>query len=248
MPSPFALLHVDTGHNFSETLDFRDAFARDHGYRLVVRLVQDSIDAGTATDEKGTRASRNAIQSITLMEAIRDMKIDCAVGGARRDEEKSRAKERFFSHRDSSGKWEPRRQRPEVWRHFNGSKAAGDHFRVFPLNNWTEYDVWSYICAHDVPVPSLYFSHEREVFERDGVLYSVSPYLQMEPGEVAVKERIRFRTVGDATCTGAIRSTASTLSEVLEEVRHLDVSERAGRADDLRSEAAMEDRKCQGYF
>jgi sulfate adenylyltransferase subunit 2 len=248
MASPFALLHIDTGHNFAETLDFRDRFARDLGMRLVVRLVQDSIDSGTATEEKGTRASRNAIQSITLMEAIRDLKIDCAIGGARRDEEKSRAKERFFSHRNPAGRWKPRHQRPEVWRHFNGAKSVGDHFRVFPLSNWTEFDVWHYISAYNVPVPSLYFSHEREVFERDGVLYSVSPYLHMETGEVASKQRVRFRTVGDATCTGAICSAASNLPEVLKDVSSLRVSERATRADDRRSDAAMEDRKKQGYF
>ena len=196
MASPFALVHIDTGHNFPETLEFRDAFARDMGVRLIVRLVQDSIDSGSATEEKGTRASRNAIQSITLMESLRELKIDCAIGGARRDEEKARAKERFFSHRDAAGRWEPRHQRPEVWRHFNGSKSAGDHFRVFPLSNWTELDIWSYICRRDVPVPSLYFSHERNVFERDGVLYSQSPYLRLENGEIVKKEKVRFRTVG----------------------------------------------------
>lgn len=248
MASPFALMHIDTGHNFPETLEFRDEFVREYGQRLVVRYVQDSIDAGTATEETGLRASRNAIQSITLMEAIRELKIDCAVGGARRDEEKSRAKERFFSHRNAEGRWEPRRQRPEVWRHFNGSKQTGDHFRVFPLSNWTESDVWTYICLNDVPVPSLYFSHERLVFERDGVLYSDSPYLKRDVHEVPRMERVRFRTVGDATCTGAIYSAASTKQEILDEVRGLRVSERACRADDRRSDAAMEDRKKQGYF
>jgi len=248
MASPFPLLHVDTGHNFPETLEFRDRFAAVIGARLIVRLVQDSIDSGRAVEERGPHASRNTIQSITLMDALHELKVDCAIGGARRDEEKARAKERFFSHRDASGQWDPKNQRPEVWRHFNGAKAAGEHFRVFPLSNWTESDVWEYIRRHQAPVPSLYFAHDREVFERDGVLYACTDFLAPSESEVERRERVRFRTVGDATCTGAILSTASNVEEVIEEVRGLRVSERAGRGDDRRSDAAMEDRKRQGYF
>ncbi len=248
MPIPFPLLHIDTGHNFPETIEFRDWFAREMGVSVIVRKVQDTIDQGRATDEPGPRPSRNAIQSITLMDAVHELKIDGAIGGARRDEEKARAKERFMSHRNAIGQWDPKNQRPEVWRHLNGAKAAGEHFRVFPLSNWTEIDVWDYIHRHRVPVPSLYFSHEREVFERDGMWVARTPHTEPEPGEIVRRANVRFRTVGDATCTGAILSEASNVCEVLREVRNLRVSERAGRGDDRRSEAAMEDRKRQGYF
>jgi sulfate adenylyltransferase subunit 2 len=248
MRQPFPLLHIDTGHNFQETLDFRDRFATEMGAQLIVRKVQDTIDSGRAADETGPRASRNAIQSITLMDAIHELKIDCAIGGARRDEEKARAKERFFSARNTAGQWDPKAQRPEVWRHFNGAKAPGEHFRVFPLSNWVELDVWRYIERHQIQVPSLYFSHHREVFLRETMLYARKDFLLPEDGEEVIQERVRFRTVGDATCTGAIRSHASNLEEVIAEVQGLRVSERAGRGDDKRSDAAMEDRKRQGYF
>jgi sulfate adenylyltransferase subunit 2 len=248
MASPFPLLHVDTGHNFLETVEFRDEFANRMGMMVVVRLVQDSIDQGRAVEERGPRASRNGLQSITLMDAIHELKIDAAIGGARRDEERARAKERFFSHRDSMGQWDPKNQRPELWRHFNGNKHQGEHFRIFPLSNWTELDIWEYLLAWDVPLPRLYYAHEREVFLRDGVLYAKTGFMHPEPDETLETRVVRFRTVGDATCTGAMPSDASTLEEVLAEVRSLRVSERAGRGDDKRSDAAMEDRKKQGYF
>jgi sulfate adenylyltransferase subunit 2 len=245
---PLSLLHIDTGHNFPETLDFRDRFAHDSGYPLIVRTVQATIDAGRAIEETGPSPSRNALQSITLLDAIAELNLDCTLGGGRRDEEKARAKERIFSHRDASGRWDPRHQRPELWNLFNGSKQAGEHFRVFPLSNWTELDVWSYIAREKIALPSLYFSHVRPVFLRQGTLLALSPHLTLQPGEKALPERVRFRTVGDATCTGAIRSLAATREEVVAEVAALRQTERGTRYDDQRSETAMEDRKRQGYF
>jgi len=247
-PIPFPLLHIDTGHNFPETLAFRDELVARTGAKLIVRTVQDSIDAGRVTEETGPYASRNALQSVTLMDAIRELKLDAAIGGARRDEEKARAKERIFSHRDAFGRWEPRNQRPEIWDFYNGLKAPGEHFRVFPLSDWTETDVWSYIVAQGIPVPSLYFSHQRDVLWRDPVWLAHSPWITVMPDEEVVTKRVRFRTVGDATCTGAVESLAATSMEVLAEVQSARVTERSGRADDGRSDAAMEDRKRQGYF
>ena len=245
---PFPLLHIDTGHNFPETLVFRDQFARDFGFRLTVRSVQATIDAGRAVDETGPNASRNSLQTITLLEAIAELKLDAALGGGRRDEEKARAKERIFSHRDEFGQWDPKNQRPELWNLYNGHKKGGEHFRVFPLSNWTEQDIWSYIEREKLPLPSLYFAHEREVFLRNGALLAASPCLPLQPGETAVRERVRFRTVGDMTCTGAVRSTAATLAEIILEVAAARQTERGTRYDDRRSETAMEDRKRQGYF
>jgi sulfate adenylyltransferase subunit 2 len=245
---PFALLHIDTGHNFSETLAYRDRFARDFGYRLIVRKVQDTIAGGRAAEETGPNASRNALQSVTLLDAIAELKLDAALGGGRRDEEKARAKERIFSHRDASGRWDPKHQRPELWNLYNGRKKNGEHFRVFPLSNWTELDVWAYIEREQLPLSSLYFAHNREVFLRQGTLLAVSPYLPLQPGEQAKRERVRFRTVGDMTCTGAVRSTAATLPEIIAEVAAARQTERGTRYDDRRSETAMEDRKRAGYF
>ncbi len=246
--APFPLLHIDTGHNFSETLEFRDRFARDFGFKLIIRTVQASIDAGRATEETGPNASRNALQTVTLLDAITELRLDAALGGGRRDEEKARAKERLFSHRDEFGQWDPRNQRPELWNLHNGRKRAGEHFRVFPLSNWTELDIWAYIQREQLPLPALYFAHEREVFLRHGSLLAVSPFLPLLPGETSRRERVRFRTVGDMTCTGAIRSSASTLDEIVAEVAAARQTERGTRYDDRRSETAMEDRKRQGYF
>ena len=245
---PFPLLHIDTGHNFQEALDFRDELARRAGAKLLVARVQDSIDKGRVVEETGPRASRNALQTVTLLDAINELKIDAAFGGGRRDEEKARAKERFFSHRDVFGQWDPKNQRPELWNIFNGRKAPGEHFRIFPLSNWTELDVWQYIANEEIPLPSLYFAHRRDVFERDNVLFARNPYMQLLPGEFYTERLVRFRTVGDATCTGAVESTASTLDEIIQEVAAARTTERGTRNDDKRSEAAMEDRKKQGYF
>jgi len=245
---PFPLLHIDTGHNFQETLDYRDALARRLGAELLVARVQDSIDRGRVMEETGPRASRNALQTVTLLDAINELKIDAAFGGGRRDEEKARAKERFFSHRDLFGQWDPRNQRPELWNIFNGRKAPGEHFRVFPLSNWTELDIWQYIAQEQIPLPTLYFAHRREVFERDGVWFAKNPWMPLLPGEFCTERLIRFRTVGDATCTGAVASTAATIDEIVREVSAARTTERGTRNDDKRSEAAMEDRKKQGYF
>lgn len=245
---PFPLMHIDTGHNFQETLDFRDWLVQETGVQLIVRYVQDSIDKGRVVEETGYNASRNKLQTVTLLDAIEELKIDCAMGGGRRDEEKARAKERFFSHRDEFGQWDPKNQRPELWNLFNGRKNLGEHFRVFPISNWTEMDVWQYILLENIALPSLYFSHEREVFERDGVLYAKTPFLIMKDTEVAQKRIVRFRTIGDATCTGAIESKASSVEDIIREVAATRITERGGRADDKRSEAAMEDRKIEGYF
>ena len=246
--NPFPLLHIDTGHNFPETLNFRDQFVAEMGATLIVRLVQDSIDLGRVREETGPHTSRNALQTVTLLHAIKELGFDAAVGGARRDEEKARAKERVFSHRDHLGQWDPKNQRPEVWALYNGRKNAGEHFRVFPLSNWTELDVWQYIKAERISLPSLYFAHQREVVERGGVLLAVTPHTQPLAGERVSARTVRFRTVGDASCTGAVESGASTIEAVLREVAAARVTERAGRADDQRSDSAMEDRKRQGYF
>lgn len=245
---PFPLLHIDTGHNFPETLEFRDWLAADVGAELIVRRVQDSIDQGRAVEETGPHASRNALQTVTLLDAIAELKVDAAIGGARRDEEKARAKERVFSHRDAFGQWDPKNQRPELWNLFNGRRNPGEHFRVFPLSNWTELDVWQYIMREDMPLPTIYFSHEREVFERSGMLLARTPFVPLLPGERYERRTVRFRTVGDATCTGAIESTAVTLEAIIREIAAARVTERGGRADDQRSDAAMEDRKRLGYF
>ena len=245
---PFPLLHIDTGHNFPETLEFRDWLAADVGAELIVRRVQDSIDRGRAVEETGPHASRNALQTVTLLDAIAELKVDAAIGGARRDEEKARAKERVFSHRDVFGQWDPKNQRPELWNLFNGRRNPGEHFRVFPLSNWTELDVWQYIMRESMPLPTIYFSHEREVFERSGMLLARTPFLPLLPGERYERRTVRFRTVGDATCTGAIESTAVTLEAIIREIAAARVTERGGRADDQRSDAAMEDRKRLGYF
>jgi sulfate adenylyltransferase subunit 2 len=245
---PFPLLHIDTGHNFPETLEFRDSFVKQVEARLVVRAVQDSIDKGRAMEEKGSNASRNRLQTITLLDAIEELKLDAAFGGGRRDEEKARAKERIFSHRDEFGQWDPKNQRPELWNLFNGRKHVGEHFRVFPLSNWTEMDVWQYIAQESIDIPSIYFSHEREITQRDGMLLANSPYIVLAEGETTERRRVRCRTVGDMTCTGVVESEAATIEDIIQEVAAARVTERGGRADDKRSEAAMEDRKRQGYF
>ena len=245
---PFPLMHIDTGHNFPETISFRDSLIKKTGETLIVRYVQDSIDKGMAIEEKGANASRNGLQTITLLESLEDGKYDCALGGARRDEEKARAKERFFSHRDEFGQWDPKNQRPELWNLFNGRKNNGEHFRVFPISNWTEMDVWQYILYEKIELPSLYFSHIREVVKRDGALLSKCEYIQLKDNEIWEKKTVRCRTIGDMTCTGVSESDSSSLEEIIREVAATRVTERGGRADDKRSEAAMEDRKKEGYF
>ncbi len=245
---PFPLLHIDTGHNFQETLDFRDDLVKKTGARLLVRYVQDSIDKGRCAEEKGVNPSRNGLQTVTLLDALEELRIDAALGGGRRDEEKARAKERFFSHRDEFGQWDPKNQRPELWNLFNGRIHPGEHFRVFPLSNWTEMDIWQYIAAEQIEIPSLYFSHKRQVVDRRGILLAESPYNTLLPGEAYEPRMVRFRTVGDASCTGAVESPASTLDEIIAEVSAARQTERGTRADDRRSETAMEDRKKAGYF
>ena len=245
---PFPFVHVDTGHNFPETLKFRDEFVSQQGVQLIVGLVQDSIERGTAVEETGPNASRNPLQSVTLLETIEKESLDACLGGGRRDEEKARAKERFFSHRDAFGQWDPKNQRPELWNLFNGRKAPGENFRIFPLSNWTEMDVWQYAKIENIELPGLYFSHNREVINRNGSLLAVSEFVSPREDESPVMETVRFRTIGDATCTGAVLSSASNLDEVIAEVAASRVTERGSRADDRRSEAAMEDRKKQGYF
>lgn len=245
---PFPLMHIDTGHNFQETLDYRDKLMHDTETKLIVRYVQDTINQGRAVDEIGVNASRNKLQTVTLLDAIEELKFDCAMGGGRRDEEKARAKERFFSHRDEFGQWDPKNQRPELWNIFNGKKNMGEHFRVFPISNWTEMDVWQYILLENIPIPSLYFSHEREVINRDGTILAAGEYVALKETEKPEKRIIRFRTIGDMTCTGAVLSKATTVEEIIEEVAATRVTERGGRYDDKRSEAAMEDRKKEGYF
>lgn len=245
---PFPLVHVDTGHNFPETIKFRDDFVKRYDANLVVGSVQKSIDEGKVIEEKGFNASRNVLQTVTLLDTIEKYKFDCAIGGARRDEEKARAKERFFSHRDEFGQWDPKNQRPELWNIFNGRKHLGEHFRVFPISNWTEMDVWQYILQEKIEIPSIYLSHEREVFIRDGVIMSTSDFIEQRDTEPTKKMIVRFRTIGDATCTGAVESDADTVEKIIEEVAAARTTERGTRSDDKRSEAAMEDRKKQGYF
>ena len=245
---PFSLVHVDTGHNFKEALVYRDNLVKKYGAQLIIGSVQESIDSGRVTEEKGYNASRNVLQTVTLLDTIEKYKFDACIGGARRDEEKARAKERFFSHRDEFGQWDPKNQRPELWNIFNGKKNIGEHFRVFPISNWTEMDVWQYILHEKIEMPSLYFTHERECFVRDGVIYAHANVIPLKPTEKVEKMQVRFRTIGDISCTGAILSTANSVEEIVEEVAATRVTERGSRIDDRRSEAAMEDRKKSGYF
>jgi sulfate adenylyltransferase subunit 2 len=246
---PFPVMHVDTGHNFPEVLEYRDRTIEQLGGRLIVASVQDSIDAGRVVEETGPRASRNRLQTTTLLDALTEHGFDAAFGGARRDEERSRAKERVFSFRDDFGQWDPKRQRPELWALYNGRIRNGEHVRVFPISNWTELDVWQYIAQEGLEVPSIYYAHEREVFERDGMLYAMNPFVALIDGEQPFLTSVRYRTVGDMTCTGAVRSSALTLEEVVTEIAATRVTERGEtRADDRVTEAAMEDRKREGYF
>ena len=245
---PFPILHVDTGHNFPETIEFRDNLMEEHDLNLIVGSVEETIASGRAKEEQGPDASRNRLQIVTLLDTIQEHGFDVALGGARRDEEKARAKERFFSHRDRFGNWDPKNQRPELWNLYNGRSRKGEHFRAFPLSNWTELDVWQYIRQEELEIPSLYLAHERTMFERDGVLLPKSPYNELREDEEYVEKMVRFRTIGDMTCTGAVESTATTLDEVVAEVATTQKGERSARADDQRAEAAMEDRKREGYF
>jgi sulfate adenylyltransferase subunit 2 len=246
---PFPIMHVDTGHNFPEVIEFRDRLIESLGERLIVASVQESIDRGRVAEETGPRASRNRLQTVTLLDAIAEHGFDAAFGGARRDEERARAKERVFSFRDDFGQWEPKRQRPEVWALYNGRIRKGEHVRVFPISNWTELDVWQYIAQERLEVPSIYFAHNRQVFERDGMLYALSPHIELIEGEAPFEASVRYRTVGDMSCTGAVRSYATTLPEVVSEIAATRVTERGEtRADDRVTEAAMEDRKREGYF
>ena len=246
---PFPIMHVDTGHNFAEAIEFRDRRVAEIGERLVVASVQESIDKGRVVEETGPRASRNRLQTTTLLDAIEEHSFDAAIGGARRDEERSRAKERIFSFRDDFGQWNPRVQRPELWNLYNARVRKGEHVRVFPISNWTELDVWQYVAREQLELPGIYFAHEREVFRRDGMLYAVSPYVERMEGEDPFVTSVRFRTVGDMTCTGGVESQAGTIEKVVEEIAATRVTERGEtRADDRFSEAAMEDRKRVGYF
>jgi len=246
---PFPLMHVDTGHNFPEVIEFRDRRVAELGERLIVASVQESIDKGRAIEETGPRASRNRLQSVTLLDAIAEHGFDAAFGGARRDEERARAKERIFSFRDDFGQWDPKNQRPEIWNLYNGRIRRGEHVRVFPISNWTELDVWEYIAQEGLELPSIYFAHDREVFARDGMLYATGPHTELIEGEEPFRESVRYRTVGDMSCTGAVRSTASTLPDVVSEIAATRITERGEtRADDRATEAAMEDRKKEGYF
>ena len=248
-PFPFPLMHVDTGHNFPEAIEFRDRRVAELKERLIVASVQESIDSGRAVEETGPRASRNRLQTVTLLDAIAEHSFDAAFGGARRDEERARAKERVMSFRDDFGQWDPKNQRPELWNLYNGRIRKGEHVRVFPLSNWTELDVWEYIDSERLEVPSIYFAHEREVFERDGMLYAWREGTELIEGETVFTETVRYRTVGDMSCTGGVRSTAATLREVVSEIAATRITERGEtRADDRVSEAAMEDRKKAGYF
>lgn len=246
---PFPIMHVDTGHNFREVVEYRDRKAKELGEQLIVASVEESIRKGRVVEETGPRASRNRLQTTTLLDAIEEHRFDACIGGARRDEERARAKERIFSHRDEFGQWDPKHQRPELWALYNARLKKGEHFRVFPISNWTELDVWQYIKQEEIELPSIYFAHRREVFVRDGMLYSTASFMQQLPDERAYTETVRFRTVGDVTCTGAVRSDATTLDQVIEEVAASRLTERgATRADDRFTEAAMEDRKREGYF
>jgi sulfate adenylyltransferase subunit 2 len=246
---PFPVMHVDTGHNFPEVIAFRDKLVAQLGERLIVASVQDSIDAGRVVEETGPRASRNRLQTVTLLDALAEHGFDAAFGGARRDEEKARAKERVFSFRDDFGQWDPKSQRPELWALYNGRIRKGEGVRVFPISNWTELDVWQYIAQEQLEIPSIYFAHEREVFDRDGMVYALNEHMALMDGETPYTESVRYRTVGDMTCTGAVRSRAATLPEVVAEIAATRVTERGEtRADDRVTEAAMEDRKREGYF
>jgi sulfate adenylyltransferase subunit 2 len=246
---PFPVMHVDTGHNFPEVLEFRDRRVEELGARLVVASVQEAIDKGRVVEQKGPHASRNQLQIVPLLDAMDEHQFDAAFGGARRDEERARAKERVFSFRDDFGQWDPKNQRPELWNLYNGRIHKGEHVRVFPLSNWTELDIWQYIDEERLEIPSIYFSHARQVFERDGMLYAVSPYVELQDGERPFEAAVRYRTVGDMSCTGAVRSDAETLEQVVAEIATTRITERGEtRADDRASEAAMEDRKREGYF
>jgi len=245
---PFPLVHIDTGHNFPETMVYRDWLINELGVQLVVGSVQESIDNGRVQEESGFNASRNALQTVTLLDTIEKHKYDAAMGGARRDEEKARAKERFFSHRDEFGQWNPKNQRPELWNLFNGRKHIGEHFRVFPISNWTEMDVWQYIHQQNIPIPKLYYAHDREVIVRDGAILSTSPWLKLKPNETPEMKRVRFRTCGDMPITGAVESDADTVEKIILEVASSRKTERGTRHDDKRSETSMEDRKKSGYF
>jgi sulfate adenylyltransferase subunit 2 len=245
---PFPLIHIDTGHNFPETLVFRDQLVEKTGAQLIVGHVQDCIDAGRVVEETGPEASRNGLQTVTLLETIKKHQIDAAIGGGRRDEEKARAKERFFSHRDLFGQWDPKNQRPELWNLYNGRKHQGEQFRVFPISNWTELDVWQYIALEGIEIPSIYFAHNRRVFNRRGTWLDDNDFIQKYSDEQPDEMTVRFRTIGDATCTGAVISTASSLQEIINEVASARLTERGNRHDDKRSESAMEDRKRAGYF
>jgi sulfate adenylyltransferase subunit 2 len=246
---PFPVMHVDTGHNFSEVIEFRDSSVEKLDVNLIVASVQESIDAGRVVEDTGPRASRNRLQTTTLLDAIEQHEFDAVMGGARRDEEKARAKERFFSFRDEFGQWDPKNQRPEIWSIYNGRHRKGEHIRVFPLSNWTELDIWQYILEEDIELPTIYFAHRRQVFRRDGMLMAVTDFLQPAEGEEVFDATVRYRTVGDATCTAAVASMAASIEDVITEVAASRITERgATRADDKFSEAAMEDRKREGYF
>lgn len=245
---PFTFTHIDTGHNFDETIAFRDKLVDELGVKLIVGSVQEAINNGFSVEETGFNASRNKLQTTTLLMTIEANKFDAALGGGRRDEEKARAKERFFSHRDDFGQWDPKNQRPELWNLYNGKKNMGEHFRVFPISNWTEMDVWQYIYMEDIGLPSLYYTHEREVFNRDGVWLSNAPFMTLKPTEKVETLRVRCRTIGDVSCTGLTLSSANNLEDIILEIAATRETERGGRADDKRSEAAMEDRKKEGYF
>ncbi len=245
---PFPLVHIDTGHNFHETIEFRDQFVKLMEAKLEIGSVEKSIQDGKVVEETGPTASRNKLQTVTLLDTLAALDADAALGGGRRDEEKARAKERFFSHRNHFGEWDPKNQRPELWNIFNGRKHFGEHFRVFPLSNWTEMDIWQYIKQQNIPLPSLYFAHHRPVIVRSGTLLAITDFITLQPGEKKEERLVRFRTVGDATCTGAVESSAKTLDDIIDEVAAARVTERGGRADDRRSETAMEDRKKEGYF
>lgn len=245
---PFPFLHVDTGHNFDETIEFRDNLMDELGVDLIVAKVQDMIDAGRVKEEKGPNPSRNKLQIPTLLHALEENEFDAAFGGARRDEEKARAKERFFSHRDEFGQWDPKNQRPELWNLYNGKKNVGEHFRVFPLSNWTEMDVWQYIASENIDIPKLYLAHNREVVKRNGTYLAKSKFISLTDDEEYKEKKIRFRTIGDMTCTGAFESDAETVPQIIEEVASARITERGNRTDDKRAETAMEERKKQGYF
>ena len=248
-PIPFPVMHIDTGHNFPEVMEFRDRRLAEAGARLVVASVQEAIDTGLVKEETGPKASRNRLQTVPLLKAIEDHGFEAAFGGARRDEEKARAKERVYSFRDEFGQWDPKNQRPELWSLYNGRHRRGEHIRVFPISNWTELDIWQYIAEEDIELPSIYYAHERQVFERDGMWLAVSEFVTLMEGEEPQRMTVRYRTVGDASCTGAVESTAATVHDVIAEVAATRITERgATRADDRTSEAAMEDRKKEGYF